>query len=165
MRLREESAFDLRPNYIFYCEPMSPLHSGKDALEKLMYCAEHNIPLVYTPCPIAGGTAPATLAGVLVTALAESLHGLVIGQLIRPGHGFIAGGVVSIMDMADTTLAYGAPELSLLSAALADVLEVPGHPDVVHGRLHGLEGGGPAGGHRERDLVHDGGLERREPGP
>ena len=121
-------AFREQPNYIFYAEPMSPLHSGQDAMQKLMYCAEHRIPIVYTPCPIAGGTAPATFAGVLVQALAESLHGLVVSQLISPGTPLVMGGVVSIMDMRDTMLSYGAPELSLLSAGLTEVARHLGLP-------------------------------------
>jgi trimethylamine--corrinoid protein Co-methyltransferase len=68
-----------------------------------------------------GATAPTTSAGILVTALCESLHGLVISQAIRPGVPFVIGGVVSIMDMQYSCLAYGAPELSLQSAALAEM--------------------------------------------
>lgn len=123
-----EKEFKKRPNYIFYAEPSSPLFSGEEALQKLLYCAENSIPLIYTPCPISGGTAPATLAGVLVTAAAESLHGLVIAQLKRKGAPFIMGGVVSIMDMAKTTLAYGAPELGLLSAGLTELSRYLGLP-------------------------------------
>ncbi len=123
-----EDAFVQRPNYIFYAEPMSPLNAGGEALQKLMYCARHRIPLVYTPCPIAGATAPATFAGVLAQAAAESLHGLVLAQLISPGTPFIVGGVVSVMDMRDMVLAYGAPELSLLSAGLTQVARVLGLP-------------------------------------
>ncbi len=123
-----EEAFAQRSNYIFYAEPMSPLNSGQEAMQKLMYCAEHRIPLVYTPCPIGGATASATFAGILAQALAESLHGLVVAQLISPGTPFIMGGVVSIMDMREKVLAYGAPELSLLSAGLTEVARFLGLP-------------------------------------
>lgn len=116
-----EAAFRARPNYIFYAEPLSPLVANSEAAAKLIYCAEHSIPIVYTPCPMCGATAPTTSAGVLVTALCESLHGLVISQAIRPGLPFVMGGVVSIMDMHYSSLAYGAPELSLQSAALAEM--------------------------------------------
>jgi trimethylamine--corrinoid protein Co-methyltransferase len=75
-----------------------------------------------------GGTAPTTSAGVLVTALCESLHGLVIAQAIQPGTPFVMGGVVSIMDMQHATLAYGAPELSLQSAALTELARTLGLP-------------------------------------
>ena len=123
-----EEEFARKPNYFFYAEPLSPLTSSREASEKLLYCVEHGIPLIYTPCPIAGGTAPATFAGVLVNALAETLHGLVISQLKRPGAPFVIGGVVSIMDMSDMVLSYGAPELGLLSAALTDVVKYLGMP-------------------------------------
>ena len=116
-----EAAFRARPNYIFYAEPLSPLVANNEAAAKLIYCAQHSIPIVYTPCPMCGATAPTTSAGVLVTALCESLHGLVISQTIRPGVPFVMGGVVSIMDMRHSSLAYGAPELSLQSAALTEM--------------------------------------------
>jgi len=123
-----EELFRRRPNYIFYCEPLSPLKSDHDAMDKLLYCAENRIPIVYTPCCIGGGTAPATPAGLLANAMAESLHGLVVAQLKGKGTPFIMGGVVSIMDMQHSTLSYGAPELSLFSAGLTDMAKYVGLP-------------------------------------
>jgi trimethylamine--corrinoid protein Co-methyltransferase len=123
-----EEEFRLRPNYIFYCEPLSPLTSNFEAMDKLLYCAENRIPVIYTPCCIAGGTAPATFAGVLINAMAESLHGLVVAQLKNKGTPFIMGGVVSIMDMQHSVLSYGAPELGLLSAGLTDMSKYVGLP-------------------------------------
>jgi trimethylamine--corrinoid protein Co-methyltransferase len=116
-----EGAFQRKPNYIFYAEPLSPLQSNKEAADKLIYCAKNRIPIIYTPCPMCGGTAPTTSAGILVTAMCESLHALVISQAISPGTPFVMGGVVSIMDMLQSILAYGAPELSLQSAALTEM--------------------------------------------
>lgn len=123
-----EEAFRHEPFMIFYAEPSSPLKHSAEALEKLLYCARHSIPLVYTPCPIAGGTAPATLAGVLVQNLAETLGGVVLSQLIRPGTPIVVGGVMSLLDMRTTILAYGAPELALLSAAGTEVARHLGLP-------------------------------------
>lgn len=123
-----EEAFQKRPNYIFYAEPLSPLTSSEEAAEKLVYCARHRIPLVYTSIPMCGGTGPATFAGNLALNLAEALHGVVISQLISPGAPHVIGGVVSIMDMASSVLAYGAPELSLLSAAQAEMCRYVGLP-------------------------------------
>ncbi len=123
-----EAALRQRPNYIFYAEPLSPLVSSLEAADKLIYCAKNRIPIIYTPCPIGGGTAPTTSAGILVTALCESLHGLVIAQAISPGTPFVMGGVVSIMDMLSAVLAYGAPELSLQSAALTEMSRYVGLP-------------------------------------
>jgi len=123
-----EREFLRRPNYIFYCEPVSPLVSNEEAMDKVLYCAKHRVPLIFTPCVISGGTGPCTLAGVLVQAAAESWLGLVISQLLRPGTPFCMGGVVSIMDMKATVLAYGAPELSLLQAGLTELAHYVGLP-------------------------------------
>jgi len=123
-----EEAFRARPNYVFYAEPLSPLTSTREAAEKLVYCARQRIPLIYTPCPMSGGTAPATFAGVLTIALAESLVGLVVAQAVAPGTPFVVGGVVSVIDMKTSVLAYGAPELSLLSAGLTELARHVGLP-------------------------------------
>jgi len=123
-----EEAFAREPFMIFYAEPSSPLKHSAEAVQKLIYCARHRIPLVYTPCPIAGATAPATLAGVLVQDLAETLGGVVLSQLIAPGTPIVVGGVMSILDMRTTILSYGAPELALLSAAATEVARHLGLP-------------------------------------
>ncbi len=120
--------FRRRPFAVFYAEPGSPLFHSKEAMEKLLFCAQHHIPLVYTPCAIAGATATATLAGVLVTAAAESLSGLVVSQLASPGAPFVTGGVVSVLDMSHGVLAYGAPEMSLMSAAYSELARHVGLP-------------------------------------
>ena len=111
------------PMFVIYIEPSSPLNNSKEAVEKLLYAAENDIPAIYTPCPICGATAPATMAGTLVQALAEFFTGLVISQLKRKGAAVIMGGVMSLLDMSTTILAYGAPELSLLSAAMTQVAQ------------------------------------------
>jgi len=112
-----------KPFIISYPEPTSPLVHTADAVEKLLYSASYGVPVVYTPCAMAGATAPVTMAGTLVQANAESLTGLVLAQLKRKGTPFVMGGVLTIMDMATTTVTYGAPELSLLLAGCSDLSE------------------------------------------
>ena len=116
------------PCICLYAEPVTPLRHYGPAVRKLLLAAEKGIPVIYTPCPMAGATAPATLAGTLVVGNAEVLSGLVISQLKRPGAPFIGGGVISIMDMQSAILSYGAPELSLMSAAQADLCHHYGLP-------------------------------------
>jgi trimethylamine---corrinoid protein Co-methyltransferase len=113
--------FKQAPLFAIYIEPSSPLISNAEATRKVLVAAQHDIPVIYTPCPMCGATAPTTMAGLLVQTLAESLCGIVLGQLVKPGAQFIMGGVVSIMDMNAMILAYGAPEFHLMSAALTDV--------------------------------------------
>jgi len=48
---------------------------------------------------------------------------LVMAQLKRPGAPVIVGGVPTVLDMSSTLVSYGAPELSLWSAALAEMAQ------------------------------------------
>ncbi|MDF1499892.1 MAG: trimethylamine methyltransferase family protein [Anaerolineales bacterium] len=123
-----QEAFERRPNYIHYCEPLSPLVSTEDALDKLIFAANHRVPLIFTPCPIAGGTAPVTAAGIIIQAAAESWMGLTIAQTLQPGLPFFMGGVLSVMDMSNMILAYGAPELSLFMAGITELAHYVGLP-------------------------------------
>ncbi len=123
-----QEAFEKRPTYIHYCEPLSPLISTTDSLNKLVFAAEKRIPLIFTPCPLAGGTAPVTPAGIIIQAAAESWMGLTIAQNIQPGLPFIMGGVLSVMDMSAMILSYGAPELSLMMAGITELAHFAGLP-------------------------------------
>ena len=116
------------PLFVVYIEPSSPLTNSIEAVEKILFAAEVGIPAIYTPCIMAGGTGPVTVAGTMVQALAEYLVGVVLAQLKRPGAGVIMGGVNSPMDMATSILSYGAPELALISAAMTDMAKALGVP-------------------------------------
>ena len=109
------------PFMTLYAEPISPLQHANDAAQKLILAGKKSLPVVYTPCIMAGGTVPATLAGAMATGLAESLSGLVLNQQTNEGNPFIMGGVFTVMDMQTTIFAYGAPEFDLMQAALADI--------------------------------------------
>jgi trimethylamine--corrinoid protein Co-methyltransferase len=109
--------------YLFHIqESISPLVHDDNSIKELMICAEKNFPIVYYPMPMAGTTAPTTFAGVLALNLAETLTGLVIHQLTKPGAPIILGGVPSIMDMRTMRYAYGAPELHLQCSALSEII-------------------------------------------
>lgn len=109
------------PLFALYTEPVSPLTHEFDALDVSMTMAEHNLPSVYTPIPQGGASSPCTMAGTLVIALAETLSGLVVNQLVREGAPFIMGGVITIMDMSSTEISYGAPEFNILACALTEM--------------------------------------------
>jgi len=111
----------LNPYLMKLGEPISPLVHDDHSIKELMICAEYGLPIVYYPIPMGGATAPATSAGLLAQAHAESLTGLVIHQLVKPGAPFLYGGVATVMDMKSTVCVYGGPELYLQCAALADI--------------------------------------------
>lgn len=109
------------PFICLYAEPISPGVHCIEAAQKMVIGARKGLPTIYTPCIMAGGTAPATLAGVMVQGLTESLSGLVLSQCTNEGAPFIMGGVYTVLDMGSTIFSYGAPELDLMLAGLADV--------------------------------------------
>jgi trimethylamine--corrinoid protein Co-methyltransferase len=115
--------FERVPCLLHYSEPISPLAYFGPAVDKILYCAENNIPVINSPAPQAGGTAPSTLAGIVVQGNAETLSGLVLHQLINPGAPFVAGAFTTIMDMQTTVFSYGACEMSLMTAALAQMAQ------------------------------------------
>ena len=117
------------PIFSLYIEPVSPLSHSKEVVQKLIFATDNEIPFVYTPCPLAGATAPSTLAGTAVQALTESLFGIVLSQIRRPGAPLIIGGLMSNMDMRTTIYCYGSPEMALLSAAYTDITKWLGVPE------------------------------------
>lgn len=123
-----EEEFRRRPNFMFYMEPIPPLVSNYETVDKVLFTAEKHIPTIYTPCCMGGATEPATFAGLLTNAAAECLTGVVIGQLKRRGAPFIMGGVMTVMDMLTSTYIYGGPELSIMCAGITDLgkyLDIP----------------------------------------
>jgi trimethylamine--corrinoid protein Co-methyltransferase len=56
-----------------------------------------------------------------VQGSAESLSGLVLTQLARQGAPFIYGAFATVMDMRTAVFSYGAPEMSLMVAAMAKI--------------------------------------------
>jgi trimethylamine--corrinoid protein Co-methyltransferase len=116
-----EDALRAQPLLIVYSEPVSPLVHPDESIRKLLYCAEHEIPMVYTPYAAMGGTAPLSQAGIIAQICAESLSGLVVHQLKRPGAPFIFGGMPSLMDMKTTIFSYGAPEFQLGNSLMAEM--------------------------------------------
>ena len=96
-----EDALRAKPYAIYYGEPVSPLKYPVESVDKLLFCAEKSMPVIFSPAPIAGSTAPMTIAGHVAQGLAESFAGLVIHQLKAKGAPFIMGMGPAVLDMAD----------------------------------------------------------------
>ncbi|MGL4209246.1 MAG: trimethylamine methyltransferase family protein, partial [Candidatus Adiutrix sp.] len=69
------------------------------------------------------GTGPATMAGTIVQAAAESISGIVLQQAIAPGANFVFGGYASVMNMKSTIFSYGQPEMTIMIAALSQMAQ------------------------------------------
>jgi trimethylamine---corrinoid protein Co-methyltransferase len=114
-----ESQFREKPYTVHYAEPISPLKHPFSSVDRLIFCAETGLPVIYSPAPIAGSTAPMSIAGHVVQGLAESLFGLVIHQLTVEGAPFLMGIGPAVLDMSTSQCSYNAPEY--LMAYLAAV--------------------------------------------
>jgi len=110
-----------KPFLLNYSEAISPLIFPRNVVEKLIFCAEKQIPICLPSGCNAGGGGPITLAGALALGIAENLVGLVVHQLAGEGAPFLFAPNVSIMDMRTSIISYGCPEWSLTQAALADM--------------------------------------------
>jgi len=127
-------ALRLNPTLLLYSEPSTPLKHSATATGKLLYMAEQGLPIVHSPAPMMGGTAPVTLAGGLALGNAEVLSSLVMHQLKRAGAPFVYGSGLHHIDMKTSISVYGAPEFQLARLAVADM-----------GRYYGLPTWGYAG--------------------
>lgn len=119
---------------LLYSEPSSPLQQSETAVDKLLLMAEYALPVVHSPGPLMGGTAPITMAAGLAMSVAEILSGLVVHQLRRPGAPFVFGAGLHHMDMRAAQICYASPEFQLTKAAIAEL-----------GRWYGLPTWGYAG--------------------
>ena len=69
-----EAEYRKKPYWVQYAEPISPLKHPFTSLDKLIFCSETGSPVIYSPAPIAGSTAPMTIAGHVVQGLSEALN-------------------------------------------------------------------------------------------
>jgi trimethylamine--corrinoid protein Co-methyltransferase len=119
---------------LLYSEPSSPLQQSETAVEKLLLMAEYSLPIVHSPGPQMGGTAPITMASGLAMSVAEILSSIVVHQLKQPGAPFVFGAGLHHMDMKATQICYASPEFQLTKAAIAQL-----------GRWYGMPTWGYAG--------------------
>jgi trimethylamine--corrinoid protein Co-methyltransferase len=110
-----------KPIFVLYDEPTSPLVHINEAMEKLLFMSENNLPTNYSPGIMGGGTSPVTMAGAIAQANAEILTGLVIHQLKNPGAPFIFGAGMSPIDMGSMQPTYSSPEAMITQAGLCQI--------------------------------------------
>jgi trimethylamine--corrinoid protein Co-methyltransferase len=101
--------------------PVSPLKLPRDATEVIIECSRWWIPDNILSMAMAGGSSPVTLAGTLVTHNAEVLSGIVLAQLTERGCPVMYGSSTTAMDLKLAAASVGSPEITLLSAAVAQL--------------------------------------------
>jgi trimethylamine--corrinoid protein Co-methyltransferase len=123
---REELA--AKPLTVFSCCPTAPLKWSDVTSQNLLDCAEYSIPVEYISMPLSGFMAPVTLVGTLIQHTAETLSGLVISQLARPGTPALYGGSPAVFDIRYETTPMGAIGTMMLDCAYNEIGKFLGLP-------------------------------------
>jgi trimethylamine--corrinoid protein Co-methyltransferase len=113
--------------------PVSPLHFPDDVAEAMIETARLRIPFGALPCPIAGATAPMSLAGALAQQNAEVLASIVMTQLVRSGLPTIYYGRLSLVEPRTGVSMWGGAVMGLVSAATVQIGHRYGLPVNVYG--------------------------------
>jgi trimethylamine--corrinoid protein Co-methyltransferase len=117
-----------RPFVSIITNPISPLTVETHTLNILQFCCTKGIPVTCAPAPIAGATAPATLAGTLSQMHAEALAGVALTQVFAPGAKVLYGAVPTTMDLRNAEFTMGSVEMAIMSACavrLAKLYHLP----------------------------------------
>jgi trimethylamine--corrinoid protein Co-methyltransferase len=117
----------------------SPLYWEHGVLEAIMDTVPEGVPLAILPEPIAGFTAPYTLAGLLTMNNAECLSGLAMIQLLRPGAKFLYANSWTTFDMRAAVALVGSVETTICriaGAQLAHFYRFPCHTTAPNSDNH-----------------------------
>lgn len=127
-----ETELASKPLAVFDVCPSPPLLWSDLTCQNLIDCARAGIPAQLVSMPMAGATAPVTLAGAITQHAAECLSGIVIHQLARAGSPIVWGGSPGAFDMREGTLPMGAAETWLIDAGYVQVGKSLGLPTHVY---------------------------------
>ena len=110
-----------KPLAIFSCCPTAPLKWSDVTSQNVVDCALYSIPVEYISMPLSGFVAPVTLVGTLVQHTAETISGIVISQLTKPGAPVLYGGSPAVFDVRYETTPMGAVETMMVDCAYNEI--------------------------------------------
>jgi len=116
-----EAALAERPLTIFSCCPTAPIKWCDVTSQNVVDCARAGIPVEFISMPLSGFMAPVTLVGSVIQHAAETLSGVVISQIAKPGAPMLWGGSPAIFDVRFETTPMGAVETMMLDCANSEV--------------------------------------------
>ena len=116
------------------CFVVPPMKFATEACLVMEECIRAGMPVLLLSAGMAGATAPSTVAGAIVQAVAECLAGLVYVNALKPGHPAIFGTWPFGLDLRTGAMTGGSGEQALLTAGCAQ----------MH-RFYDLPGGAAAG--------------------
>lgn len=101
------------------CFVVPPMKFATEACQVMEKCIEGGMPVLLLSAGMAGATAPSTVAGAIVQAVAECLAGLVYVNAIQPGYPAIFGTWPFGLDLRTGAMTGGSGEQALLTAGCA----------------------------------------------
>ena len=116
------------------CFVVPPMKFATESCEVMEKCIRAGMPVLLLSAGMAGATAPPTIAGAIVQAVAECLAGVFYVNAIAPGHPAVFGTWPFVVDLRTGAMSGGSGEQALLSAGCSQ----------MH-HFYGLPGGAAAG--------------------
>jgi trimethylamine--corrinoid protein Co-methyltransferase len=119
-----------QPLAVFDVCPSPPLLWSDLTCQNLIDCARKGLPAQLISMPLAGMTCPVTLASAVVQHTAESLSGITISQLAKPGARLVWGGAPAASDMRTGATPMGDVNTWLIDYAYTQIgksLDLPTH--------------------------------------
>ncbi|MFP7673071.1 trimethylamine methyltransferase family protein [Marivita sp. S0852] len=116
------------------CFVVPPMKFATESCEVMEACIRGGMPVLLLSAGQAGATAPASIAGAIVQAVAECLAGLVYVNALAPGHPAMFGTWPFVSDLRTGAMSGGSGEQALLTAGCAQMHQ-----------YYGLCGGAAAG--------------------
>lgn len=117
------------------CFVVPPMKFATESCQVMENCIAAGMPVLLLSAGMAGATAPSTVAGAIVQAVAECLAGLVYVNSIKPGHPAIFGTWPFGLDLRTGAMTGGSGEQALLSAGCAQMHQFYGLPGGAAGGI------------------------------
>jgi trimethylamine--corrinoid protein Co-methyltransferase len=129
-----EENFRKQPVFSIFDSPLSPLKFPELTVDVFLAAGKYGIPLYMANLPIAGGTGPFTLAGMVQLLHAELLASVVICQSAYPGAPMLLHPLAMTMDWQTLLGLSASIESTMITAGIIQVAnEIFSMPVDVHG--------------------------------
>jgi trimethylamine--corrinoid protein Co-methyltransferase len=110
------------------CFVVPPMKFATESCEAMETAIRGGMPVLLLSAGMSGATAPSTIAGAIVQAVAECLAGVVYVNAMAPGHPAIFGTWPFDLDLRTGSMTVGSGEQALLSAGCAQMHAFYGVP-------------------------------------
>jgi trimethylamine--corrinoid protein Co-methyltransferase len=125
---RDRAELIAKPMSIFTITATGNLRYGEDSCQNLLDCVEAGVPVEIVPVTLMGLIAPVTLVGALVFHLVDTLTGITMAQIVRPGAPVLLGGAPATFHMKSASAPMAAIEAQHLNVgyvAIAKSMQLP----------------------------------------